>query len=40
MSDGMMNPLTDSDDWSQSRSEVAHLYYLVVSSGEDAGLHG
>ena len=35
----MISLLTDSDDWSQSRSVVAHLYYLVVSSGEDAGSH-
>jgi len=29
----MIRLLTDSDDWSQSRSVVAHFYYLVVSSG-------
>ena len=34
----MISPLPDSDYWSQSRSVVAHLYFLVVTSGEDAGL--
>ena len=36
----MISLLTESDDWGQSRSAVAHLYYSVVSSGEDAGSHG
>ena len=34
----MVGLLTDSDDWSQSRSVVAHLQYSVVTSGEDACL--
>jgi len=34
----MIGLLTDSDDWSQSRSVVAHLQYSVVTSGEDASL--
>jgi len=33
----MINLLTDSDDWSQPRSVVAHLQYSVVTSGEDTG---
>jgi len=36
----MVGLLTDSDDWSQSRSVVAHLQYSVATSGEDASLAG
>jgi len=39
MEPGMMiGLLTDSDDWSQPRSVVAHLQYSVVTSGEHADL--
>jgi len=34
----MISLLTDSDDWSQPHSMVAHLQYSVVTSGEDADL--
>jgi len=34
----MISLLMDSDDWSQSRSVVAHIQYSVVTSGEDASL--